>query len=143
MSDEAIIPSSTNQIWPGSVPEPADDPAPDPTPPPDDALPACPVCGAPVMFWSDEDGIYAFCSGDMQRCAIDGPTRPTMAEAAAEWRRIARAAALLRAVERIDASAAMDVDVLRVRGVWKVRRRIGGLATLADALIELARKIDV
>lgn len=142
------IRDSIDQLFP---PEPPDDPRPDPTPPPDDALPEvplpCPKCGAPGVC---DDGWFVGCS-DLD-CTL-----PEMM--LADWNRLARAVALLRAVERLDRHAEIDTThpifgslrtdyhLLPQQGshAWVAvgRNQMSTTCdTIADALIALAAQME-
>lgn len=122
--------ASIDQIFP---PEPPDDPAPEPVPPADDALPACPGCGLSNGYTA-HDG---FCT-----CKECGFTITPD-----DWRRLARAVALLRAVERLDNPAWSLKLTPGIRSRWQcdyntlpATRLVA--ETIADALIALAAQLE-
>lgn len=100
---------------------------PEPIPPGDDELPPCPVCGGGGETWLG----HVECTGCEFDVRVD------------DWRRLARAVALLKAV--MDVSSTLRIDV---PGDGSVRRsyRYCGISvdadTVLDALIALATALE-
>lgn len=114
------------------IPEPPDDPRPEPPTPADDFSP-CPVCGGFVRVFTDT----VYC---MAECG--------MALDVTRWRRLNRAAALLRACERLDAAVvrydsddagSLVLDDGFIGRQWSVDVQYGHLA---DAIIALAARVE-
>lgn len=112
-----------------------DDPAPEPPTPADDKVAPCPVCGGSGRSYAANTMVH--CVGE---CG--------MSFDALTWNRLARAAALRRACERLDAaivrydgdaSGSLVLDDGFISRQWSVDVAYG---PLADAIIALAARVS-